>query len=148
MTVLVTGLLLLCACGRQKIYSHFEHVSDVGLEKVDTIDFYVPPVAESGTYHETLELRIDNTFPFQSLTIEIVQTIFPEGRKERFNKVCSIVDQNGNMMGAGVSLFQYAFPFNDISLNRGDSLHIAVVHSMKREIMPGISDVGMTLTKE
>lgn len=145
--VLATGLLL-CACGRQKIYSHFEHVSDTGWEKVDTIDFYVPPVVESGIYQEALELRVDNSFPFQSLTMEIAQTIIPEGRKEQFSKVCSIIDQNGNMMGAGISLFQYTFPINDIKLNRGDSLHITVVHSMKREIMPGITDVGITLTKQ
>jgi gliding motility-associated lipoprotein GldH len=95
-----------------------------------------------------LELRTDNTFPFQSLTLEIAQTIIPEGREEHFNKVCSIIDQNGNMMGAGVSLFQYTFPLNNIRLNRGDSLHITVVHSMKREILPGVADVGITLIKE
>ncbi len=145
--ILATGLTL-CACGRQKIYSHFEHISDTGWEKVDTIDFFVSPVAESGTYQEALELRIDNTFPFQSLAMEITQTIIPEGRNEQFNKICAIIDQNGKMIGAGVSLFQYTLPYNDIKLNRGDSLHITVVHSMKREIMPGIIDVGITLTKE
>lgn len=144
--MLATGLLL-CACGRQKIYSHFEHVSDTGWEKVDTIDFYIPAVAESGTYSEALELRIDNTFPYQKMMMEVTQTIFPEGRQEHFNKDCSIIDENGNMMGAGVSLFQYTFPFNDIQLNRGDSLHITVIHSMKREILPGVIDVGITLRK-
>ena len=145
--ILATGLTL-CACGRQKIYSHFEHISDTCWEKVDTIDFFVSPVAESGTYQEALELRIDNTFPFQSLAMEITQTIIPEGRNEQFNKICAIIDQNGKMIGAGVSLFQYTLPYNDIKLNHGDSLHITVVHSMKREIMPGIIDVGITLTKE
>ena len=90
--ILATGLTL-CACGRQKIYSHFEHISDTGWEKVDTIDFFVSPVAESGTYQEALELRIDNTFPFQSLAMEITQTIIPEGRNEQFNKICAIIDQ-------------------------------------------------------
>ena len=144
--LLATGLML-CACGRQKIYSHFEHVSDTGWEKVDTIVFNIPPVAESGIYQEALEIRIDNTYPFQSLTMEVTQTIFPENKVETHNKVCQLIDQNGNMKGAGVSLFAYTFPFNDIQLNRGDSLYITIVHCMKREIMPGVVDVGVTLTK-
>ena len=144
---LATGLML-CACGRQKIYSHFEHISDTGWEKVDTIDFNISPVAESGIYQEALEIRIDNTYPFQSLTMEVTQTIFPGDRVETHNKVCQLIDQNGNMKGAGVSLFAYTFPFNNITLNRGDSLHITIVHCMKREIMPGVVDVGVTLTKQ
>lgn len=145
--ILATGLLL-CACNSQKKYSHYEHVSETGWEKTDTINFYISPINESGTYRETLGLRIDTTFPFQSLTLEIKQTVFPEGRQENYTKVCPLVDKDGTITGAGVSLFQYTFPFNDIRLNQGDSVHITVVHSMKREIMPGVTDVGISLTKQ
>ena len=140
--------LLLCACSRQKIYSHFEHVSETGWEKIDTLDFFVPPVAESGTYHEDLEMRINNTFPFLSLTMEVSQIIFPDGRREKYSKDCELIDEDGTIKGAGISLFLYTFPLADIHLNRGDSLHIKVIHSMKREIMPGITDVGISLTRQ
>ena len=145
--ILVIGLLC-CACNNQKIYSHYEHVSETGWERIDTINFFIPPVSESGTYHEELGLRIDTTFPFQSLTMEIIQTIFPEGRQEYYTKVCPLIDKSGNITGAGVSLFQYTIPVNDIILNQGDSVHITIVHSMKREIMPGVTDVGISLTKQ
>ena len=145
--VLATGLLF-GACSRQKIYSRFQHVSETGWEKVDTIDFYIPPMKESGTYLEELELRIDNTFPFQSLTMEVIQTIFPEGKTTSLNRTCPLIDEDGNIKGGGVSLFLYTFPLNDVSLNQGDSLHISVVHCMKREIMPGVIDVGISLTKQ
>ena len=145
--ILVTGLLF-CACNRQKKYSHFEHVSETGWEKVDTIAFDIPPVTESGAYHEKLELRIDANFPYQSLTMEVSQTIFPEGRQESYTKTCPLIDKNGNIKGAGLSLFSYTVPFNTIQLNHGDSLHITVVHCMKREIMPGVTDVGITLAKQ
>ena len=145
--VLAVGLLF-CGCTRQKIYSRFQHVSETGWEKVDTIAFDVPPVTESGTYREDLELRIDTTFPFQSLTLKVNQTIFPEGRHESYTKNCPLIDKNGNIKGAGVSLFLYTYPFNDIQLNRGDSLHITVIHCMKREIMPGVTDIGISLTRQ
>jgi len=149
LTILFLAIgLVLCACHRQKTYSRFQHVSETGWEKVDTIAFDIPPVTESGTYSEELELRIDKTFPFQSLTMEVTQTIFPEGRQESYTKTCPLIDKNGNITGAGLSLFSYTFPFNAIQLNHGDSLHITVVHRMKREIMPGVTDVGISLTRQ
>ena len=96
----------------------------------------------------TTELRIDNTFPFQSLTMEVIQTIFPEGKTTSLNRTCPLIDEDGNIKGGGVSLFLYTFLLNDVSLNQGDSLHISVVHCMKREIMPGVIDVGISLTKQ
>jgi hypothetical protein len=32
-------------------------------------------------------------------------------------------------------------------LNKGDSLEIKIRHDMKREILPGISDIGIMLNK-
>lgn len=145
--IILTGLLL-CACSRQATYSRFQHVSETGWEKVDTLQFDVPPIAEDGTYHEALHLRINNTFPFLALTIEITQTILPEGRQERYTRNCQLIDQKGNIKGAGVSLFQYTFPLNNIQLNQGDSLHISVIHCMRREILPGMADIGISLTKQ
>ena len=46
-----------------------------------------------------------------------------------------------------MSYYQYQVPVNDITLQQGDSLHICVRHDMKREILPGISDVGIKMTR-
>jgi hypothetical protein len=37
---------------------------------------------------------------------------------------------------------------NTIRLNEGDSLHVLVKHNMKREIMPGITDIGLRVEKQ
>lgn len=144
---LLAAVVLFCACNRQKVYSHFQHVSATGWEKTDTLFYDIPPVVEDGTYREELGLRIDNTFPFQSLTLEIIQTILPKGGQKSYTKTCPLIDKKGNMKGAGVSNFQYTFFIDNIRLNRDDSIHISLIHNMKREIMPGVSDVGITLTK-
>lgn len=148
MGLILTVTVLFCACDRRTVYSQFEHASETGWEKADTIDFYIPPMAESGTYREEVGLRIDTTFPFLSLTMEVSQTIFPEGRQEKHTLTCPLVDKNGNMKGAGVSLFLYTFPLHDLTLNRGDSVHVSIVHCMKREIMTGVTDVGISLKKQ
>jgi len=144
--ILMAGVLL-CACGQQKVYSRFQHVSETGWEKADTISFSIPPVAEGGLFLEEMGLRINTTFPFQSLTLQVSQTIFPEGRQEKYTVFCPLVDKEGDRTGAGISLFQYTFPIHDITLNHGDSVQINVLHCMKREIMMGITEVGITLSR-
>ena len=52
------------------------------------------------------------------------------------------------MKGHGISTYQYNFHLTTLTLNEGDSLHIAVRHNMKREILPGISDIGIRLSQQ
>ena len=53
----------------------------------------------------------------------------------------------GHPIGTGVKHFNYSFRLKDLHLNEGDSLQINIVHNMKREIMPGISDIGIKLSE-
>ena len=60
---------------------------------------------------------------------------------------CQLIDKNGVSKGQGISYYQYNFPINVYRLNQGDSIHITVRHDMKREILPGVSDIGVKITK-
>ena len=56
-----------------------------------------------------------------------------------------LADDKGNMLGQGISYYQYNFILVDRDLSKGDSLHVTVRHIMKREILPGISDIGFRM---
>ena len=47
-----------------------------------------------------------------------------------------------------MSVYQFAFPVADVDLNEGDSVQIRIRHDMKREILPGIADVGIKLSRK
>ena len=95
-----------------------------------------------------LGLRINATYPFMGLTLIVEQFSYPD-RKRRVDTVnCKLMDSNGKMKGYGIGSFQYTFHITDLDLQQGDSLHIGVRHDMKREILPGISDIGIILKKE
>ena len=47
-----------------------------------------------------------------------------------------------------MSYYQYDFPLSTLRLKEGDSLALVVRHAMKREILPGISDVGIIAKNE
>ena len=133
------------ACGGGTVYSKFVSTPVDGLEKNDTVVFDVPPVALFGRYSMEMGLRITAAYPFTSLSLEVCQTVEPGHRMSVDTLDCRLYDNVGNVLGRGVSIYQYGFALPDIGLQKGDSLHVRVRHVMKREILPGITDIGLSM---
>ncbi len=144
---IMTGLLC-AACTGNKVYHRYDHTSLNGWEKVDTLKFDVPPVAAKGLYATTLGLRINGAFPFMSMTLIVEQTILPANKTVVDTIGCQLMDSGGRVKGTGIGYYQYHFPVSVMKLNSNDSLHITVRHDMKREILPGVSDVGIALERQ
>ena len=135
------------SCDHKTVYSHYQHVSIAGWEKNDALSYGIEPMKQDGSFHEAIGVRINGTFPFMRLTLIIDQTIHPSMEQFSDTLVCNLIDENGNAKGQGISHYQYTFPLHDISLQKGDSLNIHIRHDMKREILPGVADIGVMLTK-
>ena len=144
--VVLLALIVLCGCQQQVAYHEFRHIYEPGWDKSDTIHFETRALSAGGSYRLDAELRTDKNYPFQKLTIEIEQTVYPS--KEKYHDVidCDLISEEGVIEGDGISYFQYQFHVRDLSLHQGDSVHICLTHNMKREIMPGITDVGIRLS--
>ena len=149
----VLGVTMVSSCNQSTVFDEYAHTPIAGWEKNDTLSFEVPPMWEGGHYKESLGLRITGAFPFTGLTLIVNQTIYPKNKKgnwvEKTDTVlCRLIDKNGSAtQGQGISYYQYNFPINIYQMNEGDSIHIAIRHDMKREILPGVSDVGVKITK-
>ncbi len=148
----ITGLMLAVACGvtscdRLPIYCHYESTPSAGWEKNDTISFGIPPVSEAGYYKEELGLRINESYPFLGLCLIVQQTVLPSGYCHYDTLNCHLIDKKGTIRGTGINHYQYTFHVNTIRLAEGDSLHIRIKHNMKREIMPGVTDIGIRIDK-
>ena len=161
-SLLLTGAcvmtLLLTACKWQTVYNHYEHTPIAGWEKNDTLTFCIGPLKAGGEYIEEVGLRISSDYPFTGLNLIVEQTV-TSGEKnralvERDDQVqersdtltCSLVDQQGRAKGRGISHYQYLFHLTTLKINEGDMLYVAIRHDMKREILPGIADIGVKLT--
>ena len=66
----------------------------------------------------------------------------------RYNLPCRLMNKSGHTQGQGINYYQYEFIVADIPLNAGDSLRIGIRHDMKREILPGLSDLGIIIRKK
>lgn len=140
--------IIMSACNGAVVYDEYQHTAISGWEKIDSLMFFVPPVSEPGTYNTDLGLRINSYYPFLKLTLIVEQTVFPSHITTTDTLNCPLIDGKGNPEAKGVSIYQYNFPVTKISLQRGDSLRISVRHDMKREIIPGVSDVGIMIKKD
>ena len=149
-------LLTLTACNKQTVYYHYEHTPVSGWEKNDTLTFLTAPIAVEGHYAEDVGLRISGDYPFIALNLIVEQTVLKTPtsklKTQTSNLVdtltCNLIDEMGNAKGNGISHYQYTFPLTTLSLAQGDRLRITIRHDMKREILPGITDIGIRLTKE
>ena len=141
-------ILLLTACKQSTVYYHYENTPEGGWEKNDVLTFDVDTMRSDGTYQEALAMRISNKYPFMQLTIIVEQTVYPAGTTMTDTLDCHLIDERGNTTGQGISQYQYLFPLKSLQLHRGDSLHLSVHHDMKREILPGITGVGIKIEKE
>lgn len=146
-------VIMLGSCTGGVVYDHYNHTPVSGWDKADTLIYNVPRLVRQSRYVTTVGLRINGSYPFQNLTLIVDQTVFHKtgGAKlkaENFSDTlnCPLFDRKGAVKGHGISYYQYRFRVSERQLEEGDSLHITVRHNMRREVMPGIADVGISLS--
>jgi gliding motility-associated lipoprotein GldH len=140
-------LLTLSACDDNTIYSHYESTSLAGWERGDTLHFKNIVVKATTDYKEEIGLRINDSFPFMSLFLVVEQHVRPRHVVRMDTLSCRLVDKDGHVKGRGLSFYQYNFHLTTLQLQAGDTLDISVRHNMKRESLPGIANVGMTISR-
>lgn len=137
-------LLLVTACGHTT-YHTYRHPPLEGWSKNDTLVYDVPRAAGSGPYALQVELRTDRRFPFTSLTLIVERTLVSHSHTalHRDTLLIPVAEREHR----GVSRLQHGIAAGSLYLRAGDSLHIAVHHDMKRDILPGITDVGIQISE-
>lgn len=144
-SALAFAIAVMAGCTGNMVYDKYEHTLVSGWEKNDTITFRVPKAKVAGDHQATLMLRTNDSYPFMSLTLVVEQKVSPSETIYTDTLKCTLTDEHGNNKGQGVSYHQFTFPIRTLPLLVGDSLTIRVRHNMKREILPGVSDVGYSL---
>lgn len=152
-TLLYIGVAtILSSCTGGLVFDQYEHTPVAGWEKNDALEFDISPLEKPGNYQKELGLRVTGAYPFMKLTLIVETKKWGKGDKpSEYTAVvdtvqCDLMDKNGVTKGQGISSFQYNMPFAINKYQEGDSLHVEIRHDMKREILPGISDVGLKMS--
>lgn len=146
--VVVLIAFILSACHRRTVFSYYGHPSSTAWEKNAPVAFSTNTLKDDGMYVEDVGVCINSDYPFKSLTLIIEQTRYPAYEIWSDTLNCELIDDAGYATGQGVSQFQYVFPLKKVQLHQGDSLAIAIRHDMKRELLPGVVNIGLWLNKE
>ena len=154
--------LLLVACNRHHVAKFSYRSTPVdGWESADTLIFPIDSLPADGRYALTIGVRtfsgailhmvsFDRPMSTNSLSLDYV--IGPEARflsQARYADTiyCSLTDHEGDVSGKGVSVYQYSFPVDTFQLHRGARGTITIHHIMRRNLLPGVSDVGIRLER-
>ena len=146
----LTTLLMVSSwtgCTRRTAVHHYEKVAVDGWTPGDTLKFRIDSLTRSGNYEPVIGIRTSPAvlYPYRSLWLAVRQQWHnPEG--ERTDTIeCVLTDDNGDMTGKGVSIYQYTFPQKRLYLEAGTSADISISHIMRNDILPGITEIGLRI---
>lgn len=139
---------LVTACQRMPVYSRYAPVAVTAWEKAEALTFDVAPITADGTYAQHIGLRTTSDYPFTGLSLVIEQQVGRLGKSVTDTLACPLTNPEGAPLGKGIGHYQYLFPLRQHHLAKGDTLHVRIRHNMKRETLPGITDVGVVLFRQ
>lgn len=159
--ILFTVALTLMSCNRNTIFHHFSHTDVDGWLRADTLHFPVSDIHAPASYSEDVSLRITDAYPYTSLTFIVEQKVFPPKSHYvapanssagvsyttlRDTLTIDLVHRDGRVVSRGVTYYTYTHPIRSLDVIEGDSLHISIFHCMSCDTLPGVSDVGVSLS--
>jgi gliding motility-associated lipoprotein GldH len=144
----MAAALAFFSCSRNTIYSHYEPVDVNGWERGDTLYYHITTLRDSGNFSTQLGLRLTSTYPYQEVSLIMEQQLLPAGTMTMDTLNIKLADQEGNLNGIGLSMLDYTIPLSDILLSYSDTLNVSIRHNMRREMLPGITNIGITLEKQ
>ncbi len=139
---------VLTACDSQTVYYHYEHTLAEGWDRTDTLHYAIPPLPDDGNYETEVGVRINRDYIFQNLCVIVDITSAMTRQTWRDTLNCPVRDQDGDMEGQGISRYAALFPLKSLYLEKGDSLQVTIRHHMRREVLKGVTDVGVRMKVE
>lgn len=135
------------SCQQNTVFDKYRSTHISGWDKTQLLEYDIPAVGSPGNYYETVGIRFTHDYPFTALSLIVEQKIFPRKITVIDTLNCEIVDKEGNMKGRGLHLSQVDTLFRSVTLHAGDSIHVIIRHNMRRDMLPGISDIGFKLSE-
>lgn len=149
--ILLCLLLLLLGTACQDKPAAYDYCATPleGWEPGDTLKFRIDTIREAGTYAFSIGVRTSAStpYPYQSLWLVVRQHWHHPERVVSDTIECRLTDEKGDVAGHGISLYQYDREWRRVQLDSGDCADFSVNHIMRRELLPGVADIGIKLEK-
>ena len=147
--VILLMLFLLSACNHQTVYHSYQHISNEGWSKSDTLFFNVP-LTDSTTYAYKLSVEVRNfgNYPYTNLYLFVSHNTSDSAIFVTDTLTCTLADKEGKWRGTGLgSLYQTQFFCKDLPTLRKGVYTIKINQGMQDALLQGISDVGIHIER-
>ena len=146
--LLLPLLLLLTACTKHEIFSEFRSFPKAEWNKQQAVGFEVPVHDISVPYNVSIELRHNNQYPFSNIWL-FIEYQTPSGSTRADTLGTYLADAYGKWQGKGISLYSCSFPYQQNVQYPDTGTYIYTIrHGMRADVLSGISDIGICVTKE
>lgn len=145
----LTLLCALCGCDKeQTITDQFKPLPSSGWDARNTLSFPVDSIGRSGDYRLGVNVRTTRDIPFQSISVVVEQRFENPRYQSRDTVEVMLADNRGNLEGRGLYLYTTGTETpHQLHLYKGQHGVIRLSHIMRRNLLSGIRDVGISISK-
>lgn len=143
--IFLSFLLLLGSCRDEAAYRRYQSVPIEGWDSQDAVTFDVDTIRTTRDYNVAIGVRTSaaDAYPFKELYLEIIERWEHPKAEYRDTVGCILTDDRGEVEGKGTQRYQYEYDLHRQPLRAGQTGRVSVRHVMRREIISGISDIGL-----
>ena len=145
--LLLAVCMAVSSCKRSTIMHFYCNVPVEGWDQSDVLAFPLDTVGEGGIYNLDIGVRTTNEYPYQKLWLAVDAELSNPDTVFNDTVDCVFADKSGVRSGSGTNMYQYDFSLGSVVLEKGQTGKFSVHHIMRREIIPGVSNIGLRLSK-
>lgn len=137
------AILLAASCGYRQKKHTYRSISEEGWSALEPQTFIIDSLPDDGLYDVSVGIRTTHSYPYRSMWI-IVEQEWENPRSLRTDTLkCNLTNEAGDFSGSGIAVHQYVFPVSRDQHKRAQRGLISIRHLMRREMLPGVSDIGL-----
>ena len=141
------SFLLLASCDSGTLMHSYQLLEDNCWDRTDTVTFNLPVLTTDDSCSILIGLRVTDIFPYEMLVMEVEQR-YQKPFAHRIDTVYyQLTNHNGDFVEKGLNYFQFETESLPLDMKKGQTGEIRIRHLMRREIMPGIMDVGIHVVR-
>lgn len=141
-------IALIQGCDRYMVYEQYRTMPSEKWHK-DSLKNYNFTIKDSLTiYNMYVNVRNTGKYSFSNLIV-FVETDLPGKSTLRDTLNCILADESGEWLGSGFgSIWTSKIPYKiKIRFPRKGKYHVDIQHGMRREVLKGITDIGIRIEK-
>jgi len=144
--LIVAALSVILSCSDRKVFDKFQTVSNSSWNKADEYFFKFNIDDNAVGYDLSVQLRNSNLYPYQNIWLLCSQLKGDAIETDTIQYF--LADDFGRWTGNGVSIFQSLIPMRSNYFFPDTGMYsINIRHGMRDEILYGVEDVGLLITK-